>query len=374
VKTEAFKLSQWGRRGIMELYSCVFRAGDLVDRVKVDRWTSKNYGGYQRFPSERRLGMARGSAVRYIIKEYGWFPTSIVINVRGKVKFSSNHDWGWCSMGTLDTGKSELWLIDGQHRIEALKRAIDRNKDYMNYPIVTSVLSLPERFDEMLLFYIINRRQRGISTDLAYRHLQRMLWQKGEDWIKDFAGKPGLDRSYAIEIVDLLNKEPVSPWYGRIRFVGDPRHEEHVVNDNHASSSILPILKDSSFKGLPIKEIAWHLLDYWNAIYRLYPECINSPSHYSMMKRPGLPALNMLFIAIYAKAKKEGKVTEDLLYRFLSRLQIDTPGHNNPEFRPALDHTFWSLESGPYIATDPKRANAKALFDNLTEKLWLSDN
>ena len=60
----------------------------------------------------------------------------------------------------------------------------------------------------MLLFYIINRRQRGISTDLAYRHLQRMLWQKGEEWIMDFEGKPGLDRSYAIEIVDQLNKEP----------------------------------------------------------------------------------------------------------------------------------------------------------------------
>ena len=322
MKTEAFKLSQWGQRGIMDLYSCVFRAGDLVDRVKVDRWTPENYGGYQRFPSERRLGMARGSAVRYIIKEYGWFPSSIVINVRGKVTFSSDRDWGWCSRGTLDTGRSELWLIDGQHRLEALKRAIGRNKDYMNYPVTASVLSLPERFDEMLLFYIINRRQSGISTDLAYRHLHRMLWQKGEEWILDFAGKPGLDRSYAIEIVDQLNKEPVSPWYGRIRFVGEAMHEERVVNDNHASSSILPILKVPGFKGMPIKEIAWHLMDYWNTIYRFYTECINSPSLYSMTKRPGLTALNRFFIIIYAQ---EGKVTEDLLYRLLSRLQMDKP-------------------------------------------------
>ncbi len=165
-----------------------------------------------------------------------------------------------------------------------------------------------------------------------------------------------------------------SPWYGRIRFVGEPRREEQVVNDYYASSSILPILKDSCFKGMTIKEIAWHLMDYWNALYGIYPECINSPSHYSMMKRPGLPALNMLFIDIYAQAAEKGKVTEDLLYRFLSRLQIDTPRLNDPEFRPALDHTFWSLETGPEIATDPKRANAKALFDNLTEKLWLSKN
>ena len=42
------------------------------------------------------------------------------------------------------------------------------------------------------------------------------LSQWGQRGIMDFAGKPGLYRSYAIEIVDQLNKEPVSPWYGRI--------------------------------------------------------------------------------------------------------------------------------------------------------------
>ena len=186
----------------------------------------------------------------------------------------------------------------------------------------------------------------------------------------EFVGKPGLYRSYAIEIVDQLNKEPVSPWYGRMRFVGEPMHEERVVNENHASSSTLPILKEPCFKGMPIKEIAWHLMDYWNAIYRLYPECINSPSLYSMTKRPGLTALNRFFIVIYAQ---EGKVTEDLLYRLLSRPQVDKPGHNVPEFRPALDHTFWNLKSGPEVPTNPKQANAKALFDHLTEKLWLAD-
>ncbi len=362
----------------MDLYTCVFRAGDLVERMNVDRWTPDNYGGYQRFPTESRFSMDRGSVLRHLTKEYGWFPTSIVINIRGSMKFTVEKDWGWYSRGILDTGsrlgRGEFWLIDGQHRLEALKRAINRNRDYENYPVSASVLTLPERFDEMHLFYIINRRQKGISTDLAYRHLQRMLWQKGEEWILDFEGQAGLDRSYAVEIVDQLNKEPVSPWYRRIRVVGEPRRAEQVVSDNHASSSILPVLKDPIFKGMPIKEITWHLMDYWNALYRLYPECINSPSAFSMMRRPGLPALNRLFTVIYTQAAREGNVTEDVLYRILSRLQRGTPGHEVPEFRPALGHTFWSIKSGPEIATNPTRANAKALFNNLTEKLWLAEN
>jgi hypothetical protein len=134
------------------------------------------------------------------------------------------------------------------------------------------------------------------------------------------------------------------------------------------------VLKEPVFKGMPIKEIAWHLMDYWNALYRLYPECVNSPTAFSMMRRPGLPALNRLFSVIYTQAARDGKVTEDVLYRILSRLQRGTPGHEVPEFRPALDYTFWSIKSGPEIATNPTQSNAKALFDNLTEKLWLAAN
>ena len=114
-------------------------------------------------------------------------------------------------------------------------------------------------------------------------------------------------------------------------------------------------------------------MDYRNAIHRLYPECNISPFLYSMMKRSGLSALNRLFIVIHAQAAYEGKLTEDLLYRFLSQLQVDTPGHNVLEFLPAPDHTFWILESGPEIANNPRQANAMALFEHLIEKLWLAD-
>ncbi|MCJ7731347.1 DGQHR domain-containing protein [Candidatus Bathyarchaeota archaeon] len=211
MKIDAFKLSQNGSRGIADIYITVFRAGDLVHRCKIDRRTPSNTSGYQRLPSERRLSMIRGSAVRYLVRELGYFPTSILLNVRGEVSFSENKKQDWFSYGTLDTKIDDFWIIDGQHRIEALKRAIARNRDFENYPVITSILRLPDRFDEMLLFYMVNRRQRGVKTDLVHRHLQRMLQQKGEDWLLDLEGKRGLTQGYAIEIVDILNKDPVSP-------------------------------------------------------------------------------------------------------------------------------------------------------------------
>ena len=64
----------------------------------------------------------------------GCFPTSILINVRGDLSFEEDEDFGWCSLGELDIGEERLWLIDGQHRVEGLKRAIERNVDFEQYP------------------------------------------------------------------------------------------------------------------------------------------------------------------------------------------------------------------------------------------------
>ncbi len=317
MRIEAFKLSQWGQRGIVEIWSCVFRAGDLIHLIQVDRWTPENYGGYQRAVSERRLGMSRGSALRYLSKELGVFPSSILLNLRGRCEFEEEHYHNWYSRGVLDTKEAEFWLIDGQHRVEALKRAIARNRDFEDYPVITSVLKLPDRFDEMLLFYIVNRRQRGVKTDLVYRHLQRMLWQKGEEWVLDFVGKAGLNKSYSIEIVDVLNNEPMSPWNNRIRFVGEPKHIDHIVTDKRVSLTVLPLLEESAFKGMPINDIAWALIDFWNALYRIYPDCVNMPKKYSLMQKPGLTSMNKLFPVVYTNALRRGKADEESMYIIL---------------------------------------------------------
>ncbi len=372
MKLDAFKLTQSGNRGAAEIYITVFRAGDLVHQCKIDRRTPSNPTGYQRMPSERRLSMIRGSAVRYLVRELGYFPTSILLNVRGKVSFSEAKSENWFSYGQLDTGHDDFWIIDGQHRIEALKRAIARNRDFEDYPVIASILRLPERFDEMLLFYIVNRRQKGVKTDLVYRHLQRMLRHKGEDWLLDLEGKRGLTQSYAIEIVDILNKEPVSPWYGRIREVGEAKHMDHVINDSDMIGSITLVLNEHYFKNMPIKEIAYHLIDYWNALYNIYPECFTDPKSFSLLQRPGMPALNKLFIDIYGLALQQGDVTEESMYNLLTRLLVETPNHPVPEFRYPIEPAFWGYSSGPVYGVTSTHQNIQNLYDNLQEKIWLA--
>ncbi|MFH1179389.1 MAG: DGQHR domain-containing protein [Candidatus Bathyarchaeota archaeon] len=372
MRIDAFKLSQNGSRGVADIYITVFRAGDLVQKCKIDRRTPSNTSGYQRLPSERRLSMIRGSAVRYLVRELGYFPTSILLNVRGEVSFSENKRQDWFSYGTLDTKIDDFWIIDGQHRIEALKRAIARNRDFENYPVITSILRLPDRFDEMLLFYIVNRRQKGVKTDLVHRHLQRMLQQKGEDWLLDLEGKRGLTQGYAIEIVDILNKDPVSPWYGRIREVGEARHMDHVIKDSDMMPTITEILNEHYFKNMPIKEIANLLIEYWNALYNIYPECFTDPDEFSLLHSPGMPAFHKLFIDVYGIAIQSGQVSEESMYNVLLRLLAETPEHPAPEFRVAIEPDFWGIQSGPIYGVSTSHQNIQDLYDNLQEKIWMA--
>lgn len=369
MKVDAFKLSQFGKRGKIEFYNCVMNAGDLVDCVNLDRWETDNLGGYQRKISLHRLSEARGSIVRYLVREMGCFPSSVLLNVRGKVEFTPEREQLNHSFGELSFDGNAAWLIDGQHRIAALEKTISRNEDYRNYPIITSILRLDDRFDELLLFYIINRRQKGVPTDLAYRHLQRMLWQKGEEWIIDFEGKPGLDRSYSMEIVDILNSEPISPWNQRIRVVHEPKDSNHLIEDNQIASTVLPLLKDKNFKGKPIKTIARYLIDYWNALYGVFPACFDDPKEYLLMSRTGSQIMNRLFKEIFPSLEKPN---EENMFHYLRYLTKETPGHEIPDLRPPINSDFWHKEHGSEHVKDSSRNGKEVLFTALHEKIWLA--
>jgi len=373
MQLEAFKVSQRGGLEGVEIYVAVFRAIDLIERSAIDRWTVKNPGGYQRAPSERRLSFTRGSLVRYLVKELGCFPTSVLVNIRGDVGFQMVSDSGWLSYGTLDTGGNRLWVIDGQHRLEALKRAIDRNRDFEDYPIIASVLRLPDRFHEMMLFYIVNRRQRNVPTDLVYRHLQRMLWQRGTQWLEELEGSRGVRIGFATEVVDILQAEPASPWHGRIQIVGEPSREEYIIGDSLLIKTIADVLREKVFDGVSAREFSEIIVNYWNAVYQLYPECFAVPEDYTLLSTPGVPVMHMLFPVVHSRCLMRKDVSEEAMERELEKLMAETPGHSNSDFRKPVDAEFWSKMHGPLIAMSRGGENVKRLYFDLLEKMRLAE-
>ncbi len=275
--------------------------------------------------------------------------------------------------GELDIGEERLWLIDGQHRVEALKRAIERNADFEGYPVVVSILRLPKRFDELMLFYIVNRRQRSVPTDLAYRHLQRMLWEKGTEWLYELEGRRSVQLGLATEVVDYLCEDQRSPWHRRIRRVAEPRRDEHIIQDKAIIRSVAEVLKEKVFEGMRVSELADLLIDYWNAVARVYPASFEEPRSYTLLGTPGIFALHKLFPSIYARCAKSGVITEEGMLEILGLLLRETPGHSEPDFRGPIGLDFWSKEHGPLIAISTNANIINNLYRHLQTKIILAE-
>ena len=250
----AFHLTQSATVKTTDFYVTSIPAIELIERCVIDRWTPGNTRGYQRLPKENRFRQKPGSIVRYLTKDLVCFPTSILVNVRGDLAYHMEQDLGWSSIGRLEIDdKEKLWLLDGQHRIEALRRAKETNLKFENYPVLVSILQLPNRFDELMHFYLVNRRQRRVPIDLVNKHLQQMLRERGESWLQEFEGKAGLYRGKAAEIVDMLNDDPRSPWEGRIRQVTEIRRDEHVVRDQKMIKLVADYSTPGNVQGSPMR-------------------------------------------------------------------------------------------------------------------------
>jgi DGQHR domain-containing protein len=368
MEIDAFRITQRGGAEGFDIYVSTLKAIDLVSRCAFDRWSPKNPLGYQRLPVANRLGDKRGGALRYLLREIGCFPTSILLNVRGEISFKPEGETGWYAKGRLDLGEEQLWVIDGQHRVEALRLAMERNADFEDYPVIVSILRKPERFDELMLFYVVNRRQKGISTDLANRHLQRMLWERGSGWLYDFEGPRAVRLGLGSEVVDELYANPESPWRGRIRRVGEDASTGHVTTDKVLASAVAEVLKEKAFVGVPVRDFAAGLASYWGKLSSIYPEAFDEPTGYLLLSPTGIRAFTLLFASVYKLSTERGPVTGESLAAILSGLLKRTPGHSNPAFREPLDASALLMEGGSKILD----IGCSELSRCLAEKLQLA--
>jgi len=95
------------------------------------------------------------------------------------------------------------------------------------------------------------------ATEIAYRHLQRMV-EKVEveerfEWVKNvLLGPEEVRKGVAALIVDFIASDESSPFYDRIRYTE---------------------WKEKTFGMMEPERVASLLIDYWSAIRDLYPSC-----------------------------------------------------------------------------------------------------
>jgi len=376
VEVPAFRIRQWGcgkGAGERGLYLASLSVKVLAKSADLDRWTKTNRDGYQRPPLESRLKeRGKTSIVRYLLDEAGIFPTSVLLNVRRKLDFKEEVNIAEkISFGKLIIPDNEkLWIVDGQHRLESLKRVAGIRSEFNDYPVPVTIMDFDDRFLEMLMFYIVNSRQKKIPTEIAYRHLQRMV-EKVEveerfEWVKNvLLGPEEVRKGVAALIVDFIASDESSPFYDRIRYTGEEKEPQHLTDDLVLETYISKLLKEKTFGMMEPERVASLLIDYWSAIRDLYPSCFRQGivEQYTLLKHTGIASFTYLFPTLYSYCMMEGDVSKEKMRELLGYLKEEVDEISDPDFRRPIDEKWWSRAHGPFIS----RATGEKAFNTIAE-------
>jgi DGQHR domain-containing protein len=308
-------------RGGTPLVVGVVEAAALRRTFKIPRRDARTKNGYQRELSQSRVNRL----AKDLRAERVDLPTSILVNLRDfdparhlverKGRLFFRH------------GDEALYVVDGQHRVEALARLVDEDEarwGAFEIPFVC-MLGASER-EEIRQFYVVNSTAKSVRTDLALDLLKQRaesepgvmdaLVESGETW-----------KVKGQQVVEDLAKTRL--WRGRTRFPGEPKGET-TIGSAGLVGSLRPLLNTPYFGALtPPNQV--RILDaYWEGIAKIVPECFVRPTDYTLQKTTGVNVMHGLFVSVLEYVRSVGRsvvepdVYADVLGSVLPELEGDT--------------------------------------------------
>ena len=318
---------------------------------------------YQRLENERGEGYQRplsSQAIEklklFILQETNnpLLPTAILVNSRNPIDFSATNK----DIGILHI-KSELYIIDGQHRFEAWKSIMESpalEEQWANYELPIIILSNFDEQKEIEQFYVINSRQKKIKTDLAQRHLLKLAQKKETSKLIPESSRWQL---YAVKIVDILNEQRKSVWKGKISLPSDDQNlrKTRVITQSSFVSSLKPLFvgknkifhyEDSNI-GVRLEGWADILVRFWNIVCSIYPAAAENLFDYSLMKTVGVFSLHLYLQRELSRIGNSDDVDETF-----SRIQktLDTAARGD------FSLSFWRSKAPSILKEQGKNAGS----------------
>ncbi len=315
----------------------VLDAGTLIARHAVPRRDTRTKTGYQREVSQTRVNRLERDLRMGRVD----LPTAVFLSMRDDTGALLENDENGLR---LKLGKRSLNVVDGQHRVESLRRLVEEDSQKWSgfkVPFVC-VLGTSEH-EEMEQFYVVNSTAKSVRTDLAYDLLKQQaehdptlsiaLEERGERW--KVAGQT---------IVERLGAES-SVWRARIRFPGDPVGTT-TVNNGGMVNSLKQLLSSPFFSNLTTDNQIKILGAYWRGIQAAVPDCFESPGDYAIQKQTGVITMHVLLLSVIEHVRSSGNsVIEPSSYaRVLAKPLGELEGET-PEGELARGPDFWRVGS-----------------------------
>jgi DGQHR domain-containing protein len=344
------------KRPDVNLYVTALPLKELLGRFQPDTYASDNPRGYQRPVTNSRLRQIS----EYLRDEEGMLPTSILLCIRqphkANFKASGNHTSGG-EAGVLTVDASvPMWVVDGQHRLYGLERALtkDKAKWLADYPLPVVIVDGIDAYEEMRYFHVINTRHKGVPTDVVDRHLLTMREAEGAALIER-EGEKNYRRARATLLTDRLNNDKASPWRGMIRMPGDKANAKQTMRQHSMVTSLEPVVSES-LVGRVGDDEAWKLLlNYWQAAQDIWGSAFESPREYMIQKPLGAGALHQIFPDVIELCRADDDFSVQKMNDILSYV--------------GRSAGFWHTVRGHHLVRQSGARYVRALAEYLRERL-----
>jgi len=309
------------QRGGTPMIVGMMKAKDLIGNFVVPRRDARKREGYQREVSTARVNRL----VKHLKENKVDLPTSILVNLRHYE--ADNHLVERNGQNYFMPNGGQLYVVDGQHRVEALARLVDEDEEKWGKFEIPFVCLLGAReTEEMKQFYVVNSTAKSVRTDLALDLLKQRaenepglmesLEESGESW-----------KVKGQTLVDEIKHSAV--WRGLIRFPNEPKGDT-TINSAGMVSSLKPLLATPYFGSISTENQIKVLDSYWKGIRNVIPEAFDEPNEYTIQKSIGAAIMHGVLVTVleYVRSMgmsvKEPETYESVLQDVLLSLEGDT--------------------------------------------------
>jgi DGQHR domain-containing protein len=231
--------------------------------------------------------------------------------------------------------------VDGQHRIEGLRMAAEKDERVLDFEIPVNIAIKLTSLEQMCHFLIVNTTQKSVDKGVEQRIYARLTSALDvEDlpnlprWVLSTVQKGEIEK--ALKYVDYLNKDKDSAWYGKIRMANDEDSDTATVNQKSFVKAIvryvltannpLAVLKDFDKE----KKI---FANYWKAIANILDD--GTPS-LVLYKYTGVELFSKFSIPFFTKLQDKGNFTvaamEAMLRECFENMDGENAGVGHPEW------------------------------------------
>lgn len=293
----------------LDVYAFFIKGGDIVrvaDISRIERDARDTLKGFQR-PEIRQH--VKG-IVDYLNQGAVLFPNAIILALSPDIKFVASRgtrpegdarvsESGTLTLPVYDEGHRVAWIVDGQQRSIALSQA--QHKD-LSVPIIGFV---SDRLSVQREQFILVNKAKPLPTRLINELLPETV---AIVLPRDLAA-----RKVPAELVNLLNQDPASPFYGLVKRASDRTGSGAIVTD----TALIAVIKNSLSSPLgalaPFKPVGREgsgdtsgmyriLITYWTAVKGCFADGWGKdPKRSRLMHSVGLLAMGVLMDAIYAR-------------------------------------------------------------------------